>query len=106
MQAVACAALPGAELVRGTRPQDWNEALRALAKGPVAGHIYFVGSIEWLDNRPFDRHDYDELVRDAPFVPGAALDTPKIAASRAGAEPGLSLDGLWRPEDLIAAWTA
>ncbi|MEV0613350.1 DUF234 domain-containing protein [Nonomuraea sp. NPDC050404] len=70
-------------------------------RGPVAGQIQFVGSIKWLDNRPFDRHDYDELVRGSAFVPGAGTGTPRIAVSRAGAEPGLPLDGLWGPEDLI-----
>nr|WP_262380236.1 DUF234 domain-containing protein [Nonomuraea sp. PA05] len=74
-------------------------------KGPVAGHVHFVGSIKWLDNRPFDRHDYDQLVRDSAFVPGTTAATARIAVSRAGVEAGLPLSGLWRPEDLMAAWT-
>ncbi|MGI5285362.1 ATP-binding protein [Nonomuraea polychroma] len=73
-------------------------------KGPTAGHIHFVGSIKWLDNRPFDRHDYDELTRNAHFVPGTAVDTPLIAVSRAGAAAGLPLDQVWGPEDLLAVW--
>ncbi|SDJ98520.1 ATP-binding protein [Nonomuraea jiangxiensis] len=73
-------------------------------KGPVAGDIHFVGSIKWLDNRPFDRHDYDELARGAAFVPGTSAATPRIAVSRAGVEPGLPLEQLWGPEDLLAAW--
>lgn len=72
-------------------------------KGPVADQVHFVGSIKWLENRPFDRHDYDELVRGAALVPGTTLDTPRIAVSRAGAERGLPLAGLWRPEDLVTA---
>jgi hypothetical protein len=73
-------------------------------KGPTAGHIHFIGSIKWLDNRPFDRHDYDELARNARFVPGATADTPLVAVTRAGAVPDLPLDQVWHPEDLVAAW--
>jgi hypothetical protein len=68
---------------------------------PVAGDIQFVGSIKWLDSRPFDRHDYDELVRGAAFVPGTTPATPKIAISRAGFEAGLGLDEAWSAEDLL-----
>ncbi|WP_207755685.1 DUF234 domain-containing protein [Nonomuraea cypriaca] len=75
-------------------------------KGPVAGHVHFVGSIKWLDGRPFDRHDYDELVRGATFVPGTTAATPTVAVSRAGAAPGLPLDQLWGPDDLLAAWAS
>lgn len=73
-------------------------------RGPVAQRIHFVGSIKWLDNRPLDRHDYDELVRGAGAVPGAGPDTPKIAVSRAGYTADLPLDMRWGPEDLLAAW--
>ncbi|PZG21774.1 ATP-binding protein [Nonomuraea aridisoli] len=73
-------------------------------KGPVAGRVHFVGFIKWLDNRPFDRHDYDQLVRAAAVVPGTSDDTPRIAVTRAGAAPDLPLDQVWRPDDLLAAW--
>ncbi|MEO3873256.1 hypothetical protein ABGB18_30960 [Nonomuraea sp. B12E4] len=39
-------------------------------------------------------------------VPGTTATTRRIAVSRAGAEPGLPLRQLWRPEDLLAAWAA
>ncbi|WP_280343454.1 hypothetical protein [Nocardia abscessus] len=35
---------------------------------PVAKAIHFVGSIKWLEDRPFDRHDYDTLARSLPAV--------------------------------------
>lgn len=73
-------------------------------RGPLAKQIHFVGSIKWLDNRLFDRHDYDELVRGGDFVPGSGPETPRVAVSRAGFEPGLPLALRWTPEDLLAAW--
>ncbi|MFI7615742.1 hypothetical protein ACIBP6_31425 [Nonomuraea terrae] len=66
--------------------------------------VHLVGSIKWLDNRPFDRHDYDELTHAAAVVPGAGDDTPRVAVSRVGAAPGLPLDRAWRPDDLLAVW--
>ncbi|MEO3890609.1 DUF234 domain-containing protein [Nonomuraea sp. B5E05] len=73
-------------------------------KRPVAGRVHFTGSIKWLDNRPFDRHDYDELARGATFVPGVTADTPKVAVSKAGTAPGLALDQVWGPDDLVEVW--
>ncbi|GAA3542720.1 ATP-binding protein [Nonomuraea rosea] len=73
-------------------------------RGPVAGRVHFAGSIKWLDHRPFDRHDYDALTRGAAHVPGVTGDTPKVAVSRAGTEPGLPLDQVWRPQDLLDVW--
>ncbi len=72
---------------------------------PVAARVHFIGSIKWLDSQPFDRHDYDALAHGATFVPGTTLTTPKVAVSRAGVEPDLPLDAVWKPEDLLAAWT-
>ncbi|MGN9786316.1 ATP-binding protein [Nonomuraea sp. ZG12] len=74
-------------------------------RGPVAKRIHFVGSVKWLDQRPFDRHDHDTLVREGGFVPGVTAATPRIAVSRAGFEPGLPVQQ-WGPEDLLAAWRA
>ncbi|GAA2134185.1 ATP-binding protein [Streptomyces synnematoformans] len=71
---------------------------------PVAGQVHFLGSVKWLDNRPFDRHDYDALVRDVLAVPGADADTPLVAVSRCGTADGLPLAAHWGPEDLVRAW--
>jgi len=43
---------------------------------PVARRFHFLGSIKWLENQPFDRRDYDSLVRDMLAVPGTDPDTP------------------------------
>ncbi|SEU33360.1 ATP-binding protein [Nonomuraea wenchangensis] len=98
---------PGTEEVGGwwNRQNNPEVDLVGADRGPVASEVHFVGSIKWLENRPFDRHDHEELVRSKPFVPGTGDRTPLVAVSRAGAEPGLPLDRVWSPEDLVAAWS-
>lgn len=98
---------PDTEAVGGWWNRQNNPEIDLVGadREPVATAVDFVGSVKWLDARPFDRHDYDELVRGAPSVPGVAHDTPKVAVSRAGVEPGLPLTAAWGPDDLLAAWT-
>ncbi|MGW0482917.1 ATP-binding protein [Nonomuraea sp. NPDC003214] len=74
-------------------------------RAPVAKNIHFVGSIKWLEQRRFDRHDYDELTRGAASVPGVTGRTAWVAVSRSGFEPGLPVEQ-WGPDDLLAAWQA
>ncbi|MFJ8785649.1 ATP-binding protein [Streptomyces sp. NPDC102476] len=71
---------------------------------PVARQVHFVGSIKWLENQPFGRHEYDALVRDMLAVPGTDPDTPCVAVSRCGVADGLPLTAHWGPEDLVRAW--
>lgn len=71
---------------------------------PVAGTVDFVGSIKWLEDRVYDRHDYDALARAVMSVPGTDMHTPLVAVSRSGIEQGLPLATQWGPEDLVAAW--
>ncbi|MFL5999831.1 MAG: ATP-binding protein [Streptomyces sp.] len=71
---------------------------------PVARQVHFVGSIKWLENQPFGRHEYDALVRDMLAVPGTDPDTPRVAVSRCGVADGLPLTAHWGPEDLVRAW--
>ncbi|MEU9884807.1 DUF234 domain-containing protein [Sphaerisporangium sp. NPDC051011] len=94
---------PDAEVIGGWWNRRNNPEIDIVAadREPVAGRIQFVGSIKWLDARPFDRRDYDELARGAGFVPGTTSDTPLVAVSRAGFEPGLPLSAAWTPEDLL-----
>jgi hypothetical protein len=70
---------------------------------PVARKVNFLGSIKWLDKGPFDRHDYDALVRGMLAVPGADYQTPLVAVSRSGVRD-LPLARSLGPEDLVAAW--
>ncbi|MFF4631817.1 ATP-binding protein [Streptomyces griseorubiginosus] len=71
---------------------------------PVARQVHFVGSVKWLENQPFNHHDYDALVRDMLAVPGTDPDTPRVAVSRCGVADGLPLTAHWGPEDLVRAW--
>jgi hypothetical protein len=71
---------------------------------PVAGAVHFVGSVKWLESRPFGPRDYDALARDVLAVPGAAPDTPLVAVSRCGVTDGLPLAAHWGPDDLVRAW--
>ena len=72
-------------------------------RAPVARRIGLVGSIKWHDTAPFDRHDYDTLVRAASAVPGGDGAGP-VAVSRTGVVPGLPLARVWGPDDILAAW--
>jgi AAA+ ATPase superfamily predicted ATPase len=71
---------------------------------PVSGTIHFAGSIKWLEDRAFDRHDYDALARGLLAIPGAQHDTPLVAVTRSGVADNLPLAMHWGPEDLVRAW--
>lgn len=107
--------------MRGDLPWDgvqavggwWNRQfdpeldLVGADRAPVAGKVYFVGSVKWL-NRPFDRRDRDALMRDAQQVPGFDPGTTGlVVASRAGLDQRIDSEGIdlvWAPEDLLQAW--
>ncbi|MEU4345168.1 DUF234 domain-containing protein [Nocardia sp. NPDC023852] len=78
--------------------------LIGVDREPVASAIHFVGSVKWLEDRPFDRHDYDALARSLLAVPGADHSTPLVAVSRSGIAESLPLARHWGPEDLVRAW--
>lgn len=71
---------------------------------PTAKSVHFVGSVKWLEDRPFDRHDYEALSRAVLSVPGTEIDTPLVAVSRSGVGNDLPLTAHWSPEDLVDAW--
>ncbi|WP_024804465.1 ATP-binding protein [Nocardia sp. BMG51109] len=97
---------PHVEAVGGWWNRQNNPEIDLIGadRDPVAGSIEFAGSIKWLEDRPFDRHDYDELTRGLLAVPGTAFDTPLVAVSRSGTAPDLPLAMCWGPEDILAAW--
>ncbi|MFC9908734.1 ATP-binding protein [Streptomyces sp. NPDC127197] len=99
-------AWPDTEAVGGWWNRQNNPEIDLIGadREPVAGRVHFLGSIKWLEDRPFDRHDYDALVRDMLAVPGAGTDTPLVAVSRSGIACGLPLAAHWGPEDLVRAW--
>ncbi|MEV0288290.1 ATP-binding protein [Kribbella sp. NPDC050820] len=71
---------------------------------PVARAVHFVGSIKWLDSKPFGGREYQALARDMATVPGAGADTPLVAVSRCGVDEGIPLAAHWGPDDLVRAW--
>ncbi|RJO75139.1 ATP-binding protein [Nocardia panacis] len=97
---------PDTEVVGGWWNRQNNPELDLIGadREPVAGAVHFVGSIKWLENRSFDRHDYDELARGVLAVPGTGLETGLVAVSRAGVDRELPLAAHWGPEELVRAW--
>ncbi|MFI6262239.1 ATP-binding protein [Micromonospora sp. NPDC051006] len=85
-----------------TRTNDPEIDLVGADRGPVAKRITFVGSIKWLENRPFDAHDLGRLLQHRSRLPGGDDDVVPIAVSRAG----LATDGVQglSPEDLLAGY--
>src|SRR5690606_30914526 len=71
--------------------------------GRPAGHIGFVGTIKWREERPLEEHDVDRLARDATAVPGVDAGTPLVGVCPAGAEDK-RLTAIWRADDLLSAW--
>ncbi|MBF6219221.1 ATP-binding protein [Nocardia abscessus] len=97
---------PETETVGGWWNRQNNPEIDLIGadREPVAKTIHFVGSIKWLEDRPFDRHDYDTLARSLPAVPGTDHDTALVAVTRSGIAGNLPLAGHWGPEDLVRAW--
>lgn len=95
---------PGTDAIGGywTRSNHPEVDLIGADRAPTADTITLVGSIKWLDGRPFDTRDLGELVHHRTQVPGAADDTELLAVSRTGA----TIEGvrLFTPEDLLAGW--
>lgn len=99
---------PQTEVVGGWWNRQNNPEIDLVGadREPVARSIQFLGSIKWLENQPFDRHDYGALVRDMLAVPGTDMETPLVAVSRSGATDDLPLASWWGPDDLLRAWEA
>lgn len=87
-----------------TRTNDVEIGIVAADREPVAKGITAVGSIKWLERRPFDAHDLAELIVHRSRMPGADSSTQLIAVSRSG----VSVGGVRAigPEDLLSAWRA
>lgn len=85
-----------------TRSNDPEIDIVAADRGPIAKRITAVGSVKWLENRPFDAHDLARLLVHRSQLPGANEQTPLLAVARSG----VSVDGVRAvgPEELITAW--
>ncbi|MFC0439084.1 ATP-binding protein [Kutzneria buriramensis] len=85
-----------------TRSNDPEIDLVGADRQPIAKRITFVGSIKWLENRPFDEHDLARLVVHRSQLPGADDSTPLLAVARCGGTA--SSVTVVTPDDLLAAW--
>ncbi|MGW3342973.1 ATP-binding protein [Nonomuraea rubra] len=85
-----------------TRTNNPEIDLVGADREPVAKKITFVGSVKWLENRPFDSHDLRELIVHQAQMPGADTSTPLYAVSRSGCD----VDGVTHitPEHLVDLW--
>ncbi|KAB8197765.1 AAA family ATPase [Nonomuraea phyllanthi] len=85
-----------------TRSNDPEIDLVGADREPVAKVITMVGSVKWLENRPFDHHDLSELIVHRSKMPGADTSTSLYAVSRSGCE----VSGVRHisPEELLGVW--
>ena len=87
-----------------TRTNDPEIDIVGADREPVAKRITMVGSIKWLERRPFDARDLSRLIRHREQLPGADDSTALVAVSRAGT----SVEGVrgFEPAELIGSWPA
>lgn len=97
--------LPAAPAVGAywTRTNDVEIDIVGADRAPIAKELLFVGSVKWLENSPFDRHDLAALLRHRAVLTPDPV--PVVAVSRSGTDcPGL--DAGYGPADLLEAWPA
>ncbi|MFB0625820.1 ATP-binding protein [Streptomyces sp. AB3(2024)] len=87
-----------------TRTNDPEIDIIGADRAPIAKKITVVGSIKWLENKPFDHRDLARLINHRAQLPGADEDTPLLAVARSGCTAE-GIDHLL-PEDLIQAWSS
>ncbi|MBB1254513.1 AAA family ATPase [Streptomyces sp. OF3] len=94
----------GTDVIGGywTRTNDPEIDIVGGDRAPIAKKITVVGSIKWLENKPFDHRDLSRLVVHRSQLPGADDTTPLLAVARSGC----IADGITHlgPSDLIKAW--
>ncbi|MFG6193061.1 ATP-binding protein [Nonomuraea sp. JJY05] len=85
-----------------TRTNDPEIDIVGADREPVAKAITMVGSVKWLEDRPFDHHDLSELIIHRSKMPGADTSTPLYAISRSGCR----VEGIAHitPEKLLDVW--
>jgi AAA+ ATPase superfamily predicted ATPase len=94
----------GTDVIGGywTRSNNPEVDLIGADQAPVASKLSLVGSVKWLENRPFDSHDLARLIDHRFAVPGTDESTSLLVVSRSGANTdGAEVLG---PEDLLTAW--
>lgn len=94
--------LPAALAVGGywTRTNHVEIDIVGADRAPIAKELLFVGSIKWLEQSAFDRHDLATLYRHRAALTDEPV--PVVAVSRSGVDcPGL--DATYGPDDLLTA---
>jgi AAA+ ATPase superfamily predicted ATPase len=85
-----------------TRTNDPEIDIVGADRAPIARKITVVGSVKWLERKPFDDRDLARLLIHRSELPGADDSTPLLAVARTGSTAaGINCLG---PADLIAAW--
>ncbi|WP_329615298.1 AAA family ATPase [Streptomyces brevispora] len=86
-----------------TRTNDPEIDIIGADRAPIAKKITLVGSVKWLEKKPFDNRDLARLITHRSRLPGAGDTTPLLAVTRSGC----TADGIptLTPEDLHGAWT-
>ncbi|MEQ4715180.1 DUF234 domain-containing protein [Nonomuraea sp. B19D2] len=85
-----------------TRSNDPEIDIVGADREPIAKQITMLGSIKWLENRPFDQHDMKELIVHQSKMRGADTSTPLYAVSRSGC--GVAGITHITPEELLDLW--
>jgi len=85
-----------------TRSNDPEIDIVGADREPIAKRVTVVGSIKWLESRPFDNHDLARLLTHRTRMPGADDSTDLLAVSRSGS----TTDGVraLSPDDLLIAY--
>jgi len=85
-----------------TRSNDVEIDIVGADREPIAKELLFLGSIKWLENAPFDAHDFVALQRHRDRV--TADPIPLLAVSRSGCTAE-HLDAAFGPDELLSPWT-
>ena len=96
--------IPTAPAVGGywTRSNDVEIDIVGADREPIAKQLLFLGSIKWLENAPFDAHDFVALRRHRDRVTDEPIPLPAVSRSGCTAE---HLDATFGPDELLSPWT-
>ncbi|MFB6393601.1 ATP-binding protein [Polymorphospora lycopeni] len=95
--------LPSAAAVGAywTRSNDIEIDIVGADREPIARELLFLGSVKWLEQRPFDAHDLAALHRHRALLTDQPV--PLVAVSRSGVTC-TGLEAVYGPAELLAAW--
>ncbi|WP_210573243.1 ATP-binding protein [Streptomyces sp. GESEQ-4] len=100
---------PDTEVVGGWWNRRFSPEIYLIGadRSPVAGALFFAGSVKWLAS-PFDQHDLTALMQGAAQVPGFTPGATGLAVvSLSGTTGAVNESGVglaWGARDVVAAW--